>query len=222
VNGSCSREGSRRRRGCALVGLCPPSAQPRRIPLTLIVAPQSGHPRLRPRWGPKYELLARHVLNLLQKTLPPEATKLLAILVTAEIPSPGSRGIVWVCEGLATAAVAALAILAGAARGPLLRLPTLAFLGRISYPQSHSGRPLRDGRGGGGSRGLSRLAIGGIPDWCRHRYHGRRVRGLSCRQRTAYVSCEPGIEYRPPLRDCQCDVSSFGPSSQLRCCIHVR
>jgi hypothetical protein len=155
--------------------------------------------------GPKYELLPRHVLNLLQKTLPPEVTKLLAILVTAEIPSPGSRGIVWVCEGLATAAVATLAILAGAARGPLLRLPTLAFLGRISYPQSRSGRPLRDGRGGGGSRGLSRLAIGGIPDWCRHRYHGRRVRGLSCRQRTAYVSLRawhrvPAAIARLPMR----------------------
>src|SRR5215475_5132157 len=48
-----------------------------------------------------------------------------AILVTAEIPFPGSRGIVWFCESLATAAFTALAILAGAARRPLLRLPIL-------------------------------------------------------------------------------------------------
>lgn len=58
---------------------------------------------------------------------------IVAILVLAQIPYPGSRNGIWYCESLATAAATALAILAGAARSPTLHLPIVAFLGRISY-----------------------------------------------------------------------------------------
>jgi peptidoglycan/LPS O-acetylase OafA/YrhL len=58
---------------------------------------------------------------------------ILAILIIAQIPFPGWHTVLWYCQSLATAAVTALAILAGAARTPRLQLPLLAFFGRISY-----------------------------------------------------------------------------------------
>ena len=57
----------------------------------------------------------------------------LTILVIAEIPFPGWHTPMWFYQSLATASVTALAILAGAARPPGLKLPILSFIGRISY-----------------------------------------------------------------------------------------
>lgn len=58
---------------------------------------------------------------------------IVAIVVIAQIPYPGSRNAIWYCESLATAAVTALAILSGAVQAQGIRLPVVAYLGRISY-----------------------------------------------------------------------------------------
>jgi peptidoglycan/LPS O-acetylase OafA/YrhL len=56
-----------------------------------------------------------------------------AILMLGEIPYPGSRGLGWFAESLSAAALTGAIIVAGHARPPTISLPSLAFLGRVSY-----------------------------------------------------------------------------------------
>jgi peptidoglycan/LPS O-acetylase OafA/YrhL len=61
------------------------------------------------------------------------AVCILMIVVIAEIPFSATRGLHWFCQSFAVALITGVAILAGNARPPAIKLPFLAFLGRISY-----------------------------------------------------------------------------------------
>jgi peptidoglycan/LPS O-acetylase OafA/YrhL len=55
------------------------------------------------------------------------------ILLIAATPYPGDRGFLWFCQSLGAAVGAALVIIAGHVQPPSVSIPSLAFLGRISY-----------------------------------------------------------------------------------------
>jgi peptidoglycan/LPS O-acetylase OafA/YrhL len=57
----------------------------------------------------------------------------LAIVVVAAIPYPGSWNAAWYAQSLVAAAGTAVVIMALAVRAPTRSMPTVAFLGRISY-----------------------------------------------------------------------------------------
>lgn len=61
------------------------------------------------------------------------ATGIALILLIAAIPYPGTRGFIWFCQSLGAATATALVILAGHVQPPSISIPSLAFLGRISY-----------------------------------------------------------------------------------------
>jgi peptidoglycan/LPS O-acetylase OafA/YrhL len=61
------------------------------------------------------------------------AVCIIAIVLIAQIPYPGTRGFLWFCQSLSTALVTGIAILAGYVTPPKIKLPFIAFLGRISY-----------------------------------------------------------------------------------------
>jgi peptidoglycan/LPS O-acetylase OafA/YrhL len=56
-----------------------------------------------------------------------------AIILIAEIPFPATRGLHWFFQSIGTALVTGLAVVTGHASRPTIRLPFIAFLGRISY-----------------------------------------------------------------------------------------
>lgn len=58
---------------------------------------------------------------------------IIAILIIAAMPYPGTRGLLWFCQSLGAATATALVILAGHVHAPTRTIPLLAFLGRISY-----------------------------------------------------------------------------------------
>jgi peptidoglycan/LPS O-acetylase OafA/YrhL len=57
----------------------------------------------------------------------------IAILLIAAIPYPGSRGLAWFVQSSCAALVTGVAVLAGHAYQTKVTLPVVAFLGRISY-----------------------------------------------------------------------------------------
>jgi len=56
-----------------------------------------------------------------------------AILLIAATPYPGTRGLLWHCQSLSTAAATAFVIISGHVNRPSISMPVVAFLGRISY-----------------------------------------------------------------------------------------
>jgi peptidoglycan/LPS O-acetylase OafA/YrhL len=58
---------------------------------------------------------------------------IIALLIFSRIHYPGSRNLLWHAESLSAAIATACAILSGYVNPPTLKLPWLAYLGRISY-----------------------------------------------------------------------------------------